>query len=100
MGVMIKGMKMPTSCDNCPFKTYVGSDRLECKITGYRFYAWDVGWGDKTYTRHESCPLIAVPSHDCNDCGRNVCEYIPAPGQLTRINCPMWEPLWSQEEDE
>ena len=28
--------------------------------------------------------------HDCNDCGRPVCEYFPDPGQTTRINCPLW----------
>lgn len=29
--------------------------------------------------------------HDCNDCGRPGCKYIPDPGQPTRINCPLWE---------
>ena len=33
--------------------------------------------------------LLAL--HDCNDCGRPVCQYIPDPGQPTRINCPHWE---------
>ncbi len=33
--------------------------------------------------------LLAL--HDCNDCGRPVCQYIPDPGQPTRINCPLWE---------
>lgn len=30
-------------------------------------------------------------AHNCNDCGREPCEYVPDPGQLTRINCPHWE---------
>lgn len=31
---------------------------------------------------------------NCNDCGaaRN-CEYIPQPGQMARINCPLWRPM-------
>lgn len=29
---------------------------------------------------------------DCNTCGRQrKCEYVPAPGQSVRINCPHWE---------
>jgi hypothetical protein len=29
--------------------------------------------------------------NDCNNCGRKkVCKYLPKPGQLTRINCPLW----------
>lgn len=61
MGIYIKGLELPECCDKCPFKSYVGVDHLECKITGYRFYVWEVGWGDKPYTRHESCPLIEIP---------------------------------------
>lgn len=63
MSILIMGMEMPECCDKCPFKSYVGVDHLKCKITGYRFYVWEVGWGDKPYTRHESCPLAPVPSH-------------------------------------
>lgn len=30
--------------------------------------------------------------HDCNDCGRKMkCEYLPAYGDHTRINCPLWQ---------
>lgn len=61
MSVLIKGMEIPKSCDKCPLKTYVGVDLLGCKITGYMFYVWDVGFGDKPYIRHESCQLIEVP---------------------------------------
>ena len=61
MSIMIKGMDLPECCDKCPFKKYIGYDRLVCGITGYRFYAFDVGWGDKPYIRHESCPLVEIP---------------------------------------
>ena len=36
------------------------------------------------YNRVKAC-------HDCNDCGRSPCEYMPDPGETTRINCPLWE---------
>lgn len=29
--------------------------------------------------------------HDCNDCGiKGVCKFSPEPGQMVRINCPLW----------
>lgn len=28
---------------------------------------------------------------DCNDCGRaRTCQYVPKPGGIVRINCPLW----------
>ena len=41
-----------------------------------------------------SCHIVfkrVKACHDCNDCGRSPCEYIPYPGETTRINCPLWE---------
>lgn len=30
--------------------------------------------------------------NDCNDCGKKLkCEYEPKAGEITRINCPLWE---------
>ena len=29
--------------------------------------------------------------HDCNDCEKKDCQYKPKPGQMVRINCPLWE---------
>lgn len=29
--------------------------------------------------------------HDCDDCGiREQCKFLPKPGQMVRINCPLW----------
>ena len=28
---------------------------------------------------------------DCNNCGKKDCKYKPEPGQMVRINCPLWE---------
>ena len=34
---------------------------------------------------------IAVRSYnDCNDCHRIRCRYRPKPGEMVRINCPLW----------
>jgi hypothetical protein len=28
---------------------------------------------------------------DCNDCGKaRNCQYVPQPGGIVRINCPLW----------
>lgn len=62
MSVVVKGMEMPTDCSSCVFKTVIGVDHWKCKASGEEFYAWDVGWGDKTYIRHSSCPLENLPS--------------------------------------
>ena len=30
--------------------------------------------------------------NNCNDCGKKLkCEYEPKAGEITRINCPLWE---------
>lgn len=51
------------------------------------------GCGHKTVTEH----LADYPS--CNDCGAKDCEYKPDPGELVRINCPLWEPMPAPETD-
>ena len=30
--------------------------------------------------------------NDCNTCSKTKCRYIPDPGQMVRINCPLWQP--------
>ena len=30
--------------------------------------------------------------NDCNTCGKTKCRYIPDPGQMVKINCPLWQP--------
>ena len=52
MSVLIKGMKMPESCPECPFTDY----EMHCPLT------------DKTYNwglteRASDCPLVEVPTH-------------------------------------
>ena len=31
--------------------------------------------------------------NDCNDCGHINCGHDPDPGELVRINCPLWMPV-------
>lgn len=65
MSVLIKGIKMPTCCEECAFVRTVGLDRWKCELSGCDFNSWDVGWADGTenkYIRHSSCPLIEIPT--------------------------------------
>lgn len=60
MGVYIKGMEMPTNCDECELCTcYVREDGTEenyrCVITFYPIHEFD--------ERHEYCPLVEIPPH-------------------------------------
>lgn len=60
MSVLIKGMEMPSSCDECELCTcYVREDGTEenyrCVITFYPIHEFD--------ERHEYCPLVEIPPH-------------------------------------
>ena len=63
MGVYIKGMEMPTSCDECELCTcYVREDGTEenyrCVITFYPIHEFD--------ERHEYCPLVEADNNTQN----------------------------------
>ena len=60
MSVLIKGMEMPKSCDECELCTcYVREDGTEenyrCVITFYPIHEFD--------KKHEYCPLVEIPPH-------------------------------------
>lgn len=60
MSVLIKGMEMPTNCDNCELcACYVREDGTEekyrCVITFYPIHEFN--------ERHKYCPLIEIPPH-------------------------------------
>lgn len=40
-------------------------------------------------TAHEFEKIVAMPN--CNDCGRNHCQYKVRIGDTVRFNCPLWE---------
>ena len=42
-----------------------------------------------------------MDSGDCNNCGKVLrCAYIPKPGQLVRINCPLWAAKEDKKDDD
>ena len=58
MSVLIKGMKMPPSCEKCRFSGFGGlrNERVVCMFTGANAYMNKVQYLD-------DCPLIPVPPH-------------------------------------
>ena len=57
MSVLIKGMKLPTSCTDCPM---MQDEWVSCKLTG----SWE--WADEfvpSKERLKDCPLIELPPH-------------------------------------
>ena len=58
MSVLIKGMKMPTSCSECA----LNYDCFKCIVTGTPFFDHEQNFDDET-TRLDNCPLVEVPPH-------------------------------------
>ena len=55
MSVVIRGMKMPKSCDECPcYYETEGAWRNECEVFGKEYIADDY--------RPEWCPLVELPA--------------------------------------
>jgi hypothetical protein len=57
MGVYIKGMEMPKSCESCPCKTADAFGGLGCQATGY------IPLRKANQDRPDNCPLVPVPPH-------------------------------------
>lgn len=56
MSVLIRGMKMPKNCDECPcYYETEGAWRNECEVLGKEYIADDY--------RPEWCPLVELPPH-------------------------------------
>lgn len=65
MSVLIKGMEMPTSCMDCPFK---GFDRARgrgniCTINDSITFHAVLDGVDVKFVRMGDCPLVPVPPH-------------------------------------
>ena len=56
MSVLIKGMKMPESCFQCPFRVKINPDDMCCRATMREF---EETWGS-IVCRHIDCPLVEV----------------------------------------
>ena len=63
MGVHIKGMKMPSGCISCPFKSYGTIDEFKyyCDMTGAFVGRWS---GKKINKRHKDCPLMELKERE------------------------------------
>ena len=59
MGVYIKGMDMPISCEKCP----LCYDYLNCSI--------DDSLQMYLYNRHPNCPLIEIDLVRCGECNHS-----------------------------
>ena len=57
MSVVIRGMKMPTSCSECAFCGYYGKGDHMCDITGK-----DVVYELSLENRLDDCPLVGLPA--------------------------------------
>ncbi len=58
MSVLINGMKMPTSCFDCPISHFAYCRTIACGITGKTISAPDC-----EKQRIDNCPLVPVPEH-------------------------------------
>ena len=59
MSVLIKGMKMPTSCSECA----LNYDCFKCIVTGTPFFDHERNFDDET-ARLDNCPLVPVPPYE------------------------------------
>ena len=61
MSVLIKGMKMPKNCSDCP----LNYDMMSCMITGTRWWSDTMVLMDFDYqeSRLYDCPLVELPEH-------------------------------------
>ena len=98
MSVVVKGMKMPECCRECPFENYYSDTGKTVCMASLRVLA--IGFGIISFDgRHSSCPIVALPDKhgdlidrdafradygmnaDCADCEKEcrgktrACEY-------------------------
>ena len=56
MSVMIRGMKLPDNCLECPLETDYGT-------CGYYSLFVEAGHDSEVWKRRDDCPLVEVPPH-------------------------------------
>lgn len=76
MSVLIKGMEMPKTCEECA----LNYDSCACIKTGSRFFRGRETEFDPFKGRLEDCPLVPVPPHgrliDADALGQSIKESI------------------------
>lgn len=58
MGIYIKGMEMPSTCEECRLESFCNLWIEAIKMSGVELKV-----GAKATIRHPDCPLIPVPPH-------------------------------------
>lgn len=73
MSILIKGMKMPKSCNNCNFQCFTewGGDSPYANEIATKCLATDKFVFPSDSERDENCPLIEVPIVHCCECKYN-----------------------------
>lgn len=74
VGVSRSGKRTAAKAGLDPIEAW--NRRKTCDCCGYRIYSKAVG-----------------EQHDCNDCGAADCLHRPMLGEMTRINCHLWQPI-------
>ena len=61
MSVIVRGMKMPTNCSDCP----LNYDQMMCIVTGTRWWSDTMVLMnfDSDKERLHDCPLVELPPH-------------------------------------
>ena len=94
MGVLIKGMEMPKTCDDCPLLDWDLS-YIKCGVVNRKFKVNEEHFKD---SRAYDCPLIEIPPHgrlidadaftkdECNYCD-GACEALPCDCLNCKSDC-------------
>ena len=83
MSILIKGMEMPETCDECKFHCYHSRGEYICVATPL-FYPFNLA--NSKGIRKDWCPLVKVPVHgrliDADKLMRDISEYHVSDGKF------------------
>ncbi|WP_457791419.1 hypothetical protein [Anaeromassilibacillus sp. SJQ-5] len=102
----IENGKLYLPCEN-DLQEYIENKRRKNECMECDCYDPDEGCALESELKIEYCPKCSGYSeicglyrefydditalHDCDDCGiKSKCKFAPEPGQMVRINCPLW----------
>jgi hypothetical protein len=91
MSILIKGMKMPETCCECPLETDYGT-------CGYYSLFVEAGHDSDWKKRRDDCPLVELPDNGdavsvirCKDCKHNYSKKSNKRYNHEWIVCDYWE---------
>ncbi|WP_349218538.1 hypothetical protein [Solibaculum intestinale] len=101
----VENGKLYLPCEN-DLQEYIENKRRKNECLDCGCYDETEGCVLTSTEKQENCPKCSESSvllsdykdffkditalHDCNDCGISKCKFAPEPGQMVRINCPLW----------